>query len=230
MSRPVFLINFKNYGEILGEGAVRLAVTAERVSRDFDVEFIVAPPAPMLSAVAGAVGIPVFSQSVSDGQEGKSTGAIIPEALKGCRCSGSIINHSESRVPPEKVIRLVPRMKELGLATCVCGEDAGEVTRMVKSGAEYLAVEPPELIGTGVAVSTTRPDLLREVVSSVRGAGFAGKLLCGAGIVSGEDAGAAVRLGTDGVLVASSVVKSKDWDSKLRELATGLIGGNSAIS
>ena len=230
MSRPVFIINFKNYGEILGEGAVRLAAAAEKVSRDFEVEFILAPPTPMLSVVASAVRIPVFSQSVADAQEGKSTGAVIPEALKGCGCSGSIINHSESRIPPEEVRGVIRRMKVLGLATCVCGEDASEVARMAALAPEYLAVEPPELIGTGVAVSTARPGLLRETAAAVRAAGFEGRLLCGAGIVSGDDAKAAIRLGTDGILVASSVVKSRDWDSKLRELATGLLGGSSAIT
>ena len=32
----------------------------------------------------------------------------------------------------------------------------------------------------------------------------------------------AVELGADGVLVASSVVKAKDWGSKVRELAGSL--------
>ncbi len=59
-------------------------------------------------------------------------------------------------------------------------------------------------------------------MKSARGAGYSGRLLCGAGIVSGEDASAAIGLGMDGILVASSVVKSKDWGAKVRELATAL--------
>ena len=88
---------------------------------------------------------------------------------------------------------------------------------------EYLAVEPPELIGSGIAVSQARPELLRDTVASARGAGYSGRLLCGAGIVSGEDVRTAVRLGMDGILVASSVVKSKDWRAKVRELAAALL-------
>ena len=96
--------------------------------------------------------------------------------------------------------------------------------RLAAFDPEYLAVEPPELIGSGIAVSKARPELLhrdREVAG--RGSGYSGKLLCGAGIVSGEEARAAIRLGMDGVLVASSVVKSKDWGAKVRELATALL-------
>jgi len=223
LGRPVFIINFKNYSEILGEGALRLARTAEAVSETVGVELILSPPVPRLSSVASAVGVAVFSQSVGNQQEGKSTGAIIPEALRASGCAGSIINHSESRLPLETIRDLIPRMKGLGLSSCVCGEDAGEVVVMAGLAPEYLAVEPPELIGSGIAVSKARPELLRDSVSSVRGAGYTGRLLCGAGIVSGEDARAAVELGMDGILVASSVVRSKDWRSKISELATALL-------
>ena len=225
MSRPVFLINFKNYQVILGEGALRLARTAEAVVGTMDVELILAPPAPTLGAVAAAVEAQVFGQSVGDQPEGKSTGAIIPEALRASGCAGSIINHSESRIPLEVVGQIVPRMKKLGLRSCVCGEDAGEIAKLAALDPEYLAVEPPELIGSGVAVSQARPELLRETLTAARGASFRGMLLCGAGIVTGEDAAAAMKLGMDGVLVSSSVVRSQDWEGKIGELARALVGG-----
>ncbi len=85
-----------------------------------------------------------------------------------------------------------------------------------------MAIEPPELIGSGVAVSRARPELVERTVSVVRGTGFRGRILCGAGIVTGEDVEKAVRLGADGVLAASSVVKARDWESKVRELARSL--------
>jgi len=57
----------------------------------------------------------------------------------------------------------------------------------------------------------------------VRKTGYRGKILCGAGIVSGEDVKKAVELGADGVLVASSIVKAQDWEAKIRELAGSLM-------
>jgi len=83
-------------------------------------------------------------------------------------------------------------------------------------------VEPPELIGSGIAVSKAKPELIERTVSAARKAGYGGRILCGAGIVSGEDVAKAVELGADGVLVASSVVKAADWESKVRELANSL--------
>jgi len=74
-----------------------------------------------------------------------------------------------------------------------------------------------------VAVSKAKPQVVSGTVESARRAGYQGKILCGAGIVTGEDVKSAVRLGADGVLVSSSVVKAGDWRSRLMELAGSLI-------
>ena len=74
---------------------------------------------------------------------------------------------------------------------------------------EFLAIEPPELIGTGTAVSKARPELVRGSVMAASERGFRGMVLCGAGIVSGEDAQAAMRLGAQGILVAEQRRESK---------------------
>jgi triosephosphate isomerase len=223
LTRPVLLINFKNYSEILGPGTLRLASAAQKAVEGLALELILAPPAPWLSAVASSASVPVFSQSVAEGSEGKSTGAIIPEALRGAGCRGSILNHSEAPLGEATLRSLVPRIRALGLASCVCGKDDQEVARLAALSPEYLAVEPPELIGSGTAVSRARPELLRDTVLAARSAGYRGSLLCGAGIVTGEDVRAAVGMGLEGVLVSSSVVKAKDWESKVRELASAML-------
>jgi len=48
-------------------------------------------------------------------------------------------------------------------------------------------------------------------------------ILCGAGIVEGRDVYAALKLGTQGVLLASGVVKAKDQEEVLRDLAKGVV-------
>jgi triosephosphate isomerase len=222
MPRGTLIINFKNYPEILGGRSLELAKSAEAVARKIDSEIIVAPPAPMLHAVSSKLRIPVFSQKVDDRDQGKSTGAIVAEAIKRSGCSGSILNHSESRVPVPAVQRILPKMKSLRLSTCLCAETGDEMNEFAKLSAEYLAVEPPELIGTGVAVSRAMPEMISKTVSEVKARGYRGKILFGAGIVSGEDVAAARRCGMRGVLVSSSVVKAMDWKEKIRELAQPL--------
>jgi len=215
-------VNFKNYPEVMGEGSVRLAKAAAGLSWELGIDVIVAPPAPMLHTVATMVKVPVFAQKVDLGEQGKSTGATIPESIKASGCSGSLLNHSESRIPLDMLGKIIERMKGLGLTSCACAETTQEAVDIAALNPEFLAIEPPELIGTGRAVSKARPELLTGTADALRSAGYKGSLLCGAGIVSGEDVTAAVRLGTEGILVASSVVKAQDWPTKLRELGTAM--------
>jgi len=215
-------VNFKNYVEVLGEGSVRLALAVERISDELGIEGIVAPPTPMLSLVCSRTRVQVYSQSVGSDSGDKTTGEILPEAVKAAGAAGTILNHSESRRPPAELRILVPRLAGMGMGVCLCAQTAEEAADLSALGPKYLAIEPPELIGSGVAVSKARPELVRETVAAVRNRGYGGRILCGAGIVSGEDVAMAVKLGVDGVLVASSVVKAHDWDSRVRELAGSL--------
>jgi triosephosphate isomerase (TIM) len=216
------IINFKNYPEVLGEGSVRLARAAEGVAVKSGVRVVVAPPAPMLALVAAAVKIPVFSQAVGIQTGEKTTGAVLVEAVKGGGAKGTLLNHSESPVPASQVRQLMPRLRRAGLSVCLCAATEAEAVRLSRLGPEYVAIEPPELIGSGIAVSKARPELVSGAVRRLRRAGYGGGVLCGAGIVTGRDVEMAVELGVDGVLVSSSVVKAQSWHLKIDELARSL--------
>ena len=217
------IVNFKNYSEVMGRGSVRLARSVFKAGEATGQSLIVAPPTPLLARVAGRVRMPVFAQSVSTAPGEKTTGSVAPEAVKAAGAKGTILNHSESRIPVSMLKDAVPRLSAMSLEVCLCAKTAAEAGRLAGLGTTYLAVEPPELIGTGVAVSKARPELVSRAVEVVRRAGFRGRVLCGAGIVTGRDVAAAMELGADGVLVSSSVVKARDWDSKILELARSLV-------
>jgi triosephosphate isomerase len=213
------IINLKNYQEILGDQAFELARAAQKVAEVRPVEMVVAPPHPLLGLMAARTRLPVFGQSVTSSAVGATTGAVVPEALKAAGCAGTLLNHSESPLSRRQVEELMPRLRALGLKACLCAKTAEEAADLSTLGPDYVAVEPPELIGSGVAVSRARPELLSSTVAMVRKAGFAGKLLCGAGIVTGDDVKKAIELGTEGILVSSSVVKARDWQKAIGELA-----------
>ena len=84
-------------------------------------------------------------------------------------------------------------------------------------------LEPPELIGSGKAVSKERPELITNAVKAVHDARNNTKLLCGAGIVSGDDVRKAMELGASGILVASGIIKSKNWNDVVDEFAKAVI-------
>lgn len=221
--RPrTLIVNFKNYPEVLGDSSVRLAKAAAGLSWELGIDVVVCPPTPMLNTVAATVRVPVYAQKADLGEQGKSTGATIPESIKAAGCAGSLLNHSESRIPFEVMRQTVERMRRVGLAACACAETTEEAVEIASMNPDFLAIEPPELIGTGIAVSKARPELLTVTASALKEKGYKGTLLCGAGIVNAEDVATAIKLGTEGILVASSVVRAQDWTAKLRELGTAM--------
>jgi triosephosphate isomerase len=85
-----------------------------------------------------------------------------------------------------------------------------------------IAVEPPELIGSGRAVSKVDPAIVEDTVKAVKRVAKDCVVLCGAGVTNGEDVRAALELGAEGVLLASGVVKAKDQKAALLDLTAGL--------
>jgi triosephosphate isomerase len=86
-------------------------------------------------------------------------------------------------------------------------------------GPDAVAVEPPELIGTGTPVSKADPDIITDTVDRVSDVSEV-PVLCGAGITSGDDVEAARELGAEGVLVASGVVKAESPREAMLDLVT----------
>ena len=222
LKEKIMIVNFKNYLEASGEGAVRLAKVAEGVAKELDVEIVVAPPIPDLSIVAKSVSIPVFAQHVDLAEPGSTTGSIVPEIIKVSGGSGTLLNHSEKRVPIGVIKKIIPKLKDLGLYSVVCAKTPKEVRDKALLLPNYVAVEPPELIGSGRAVSKVKPEVILRSKEAVKEVSDSVKLVCGAGITSGEDVATALELGSVGILVASSVVKSSSWERKIRELAKPL--------
>jgi triosephosphate isomerase len=87
---------------------------------------------------------------------------------------------------------------------------------------DIVSIEPPELIGSGIAVSKAQPQVVTSTVKLVRQINSDIDILCGAGISKGEDASAAVRLGAKGVLVSSGVVRAQDPKQVLLDLARSI--------
>ena len=117
---------------------------------------------------------------------------------------------------------MVKRLQRLRLKTILCVKNINEVKKYARLNPTFIAIEPPELIGTSRAISTERPALITNAAQAVKTAKNSTKLLCGAGIVSGEDVSKARELGSKGILVASGIVKAKNWDKIISEFCKGL--------
>src|SRR2546426_9051313 len=153
MRIPAIVLNLKTYPETLGkkgwEVAKRLAAGAD----DTGASIVLAPPTSDLAHLAKLVHIPVFSQHVDAVDAGQTTGWSPPEALLEAGAAGTLINHSERKVAWEEMAKSVPRCRELGLEVIACAEDIIEAETLAKLSPEYIAIEPPELIGGGQRVT-----------------------------------------------------------------------------
>ena len=218
----MFIINCKNYEEIAGEKIIKLAKIAEKISKKYKIKIAIAPPHHLIPLIT-KFGIIVLAQHLDDKKVGSTTGFMIPEIIKKSKIDGSIINHSEHRITESEIKNLVKRLKKLKLKTIVCVKNVSEAKKYAKINPTFIAIEPPELIGTGRAISTEKPQLITNSINVVQSAKNSTKLLCGAGIVSAEDVSRAVELGSKGILVASGVIKAKNWESILSDFSRGLV-------
>jgi len=216
---PIVLVNFKTYAEGTGKNALKLAKACEKVSLETEVCVGVAPQFVDISPIARAVQIPVFAQHIDPVSAGSFTGHVLSEAVKEAGAVGTLINHSERRLKLADIDATITRVRENNLISVVCSNNAAVSAATAALRPDMIAVEPPELIGTGIPVSKAKPEVVSGTVNLVRKVNRDVAVLCGAGITKGEDVTAALRLGTEGVLVASGIVKAKEPYNILLEFA-----------
>lgn len=219
---PLILVNFKTYSEASGRKAVKLAKTAEKISLETEICIGLAPQFVDITSIASTVSIPVFAQHIDPIAPGSFTGHILPEAIRKVGAVGTLINHSERRLKLADIDATITRARESDLLSVVCTNNAAVSAAAAALKPNMIAVEPPELIGTGIPVSKAKPEVVSSTVDLVKRINPDVVILCGAGITRGEDVAAALRLGTEGVLVASGVVKAKDPYKVLLEFAESI--------
>lgn len=207
---PFLLINFKTYLEATGKRAVELSKQIEKIGESAGVKVGVAPQFCDLERVAANVDIPVFAQHIDPVTPGASTGHVLAESVKAAGADGTLINHSERPLLLADIDKTVQLVKQIGLSSVVCAGTASLAAAVALSEPDMVAIEPPELIGTGRAVSKENPEIVTESVKRVHRVNPTVRILCGAGISTGDDVYAALKLGTAGILVASGVVKAAD--------------------
>lgn len=215
---PVIVVNFKAYREIEGDKAIELARICEQVFEESGVSIAVCPPITELGVVARSVNIPVLSQNTDAHAPGSATGWVTASMVKSTGAVGTLINHSEHRFHRNIIEECIGLCKADSLITLVCAESVKKAIEVAEFTPDFIAIEPPELIGGNVSVTTANPLIIEETVTSVKEVNKKISVLCGAGVKTKNDVAKALELGADGVLVASAIVKSKDPKATLLNL------------
>ncbi len=210
-----YLINFKNYPQAIGKNAIELARKLEKAAEEANEEVILVVPPVELAKVCESVSLQVFSQHIDPFAPGAFTGAVLAESVAEAGAVGTLINHSERRIGPENIPLAVERAHENELITVVCVPDKELLNFIAEFRPDYIAFEPPELIGTGRSVSKYKAEEIELVRKIIAGRS---ELIVGAGVSTREDVVLAEKLGAVGVLVASAVVKAKEPGKALLRL------------
>ncbi|MBT3600220.1 MAG: triosephosphate isomerase [Euryarchaeota archaeon] len=220
MSEQLVVVNFKTYESAHGVAAEELASIMGQI--ETDARMIAVVSAFDLSAVVSmAPNLEIWTQHLDPINFGSNTGWLHPETAIQRGAKGTLINHAEHKVSIEHIAMLLDSVPE-GFTVCACAADIDEARALSALQPDYVAVEPPGLIGGEISVTTADPEIVSGTARAIREISKDVGILCGAGIKNGQDVVKAIELGTSGVLLASGVTKVKDAKSALEDLVSKL--------
>lgn len=222
MNTPIVILNYKTYLESSGENALELAHALKSASEESGITMVAAPQAADIYRIQDQISLPIFAQHIDPITPGGHTGSNLIETLIEAGISGSLINHSENRMKLADIDEVIQLCKQNDIESCVCTNNIATSKAIATFSPDAVAVEPPELIGTGIPVSQAQPEVVEDSVKGVKSINKKIKVLCGAGISTGDDMKAAMDLGADGVLLASGIVKAENPKEALLDLVSKL--------
>lgn len=213
----MFIItNFKTYKSALGDNALKLASLHCQLAKKYDVVLGIIPSIIDMDTICHVrPRLSIFSQHCDSAEYGSYTGQIPPVYLKKLGVSGTLLNHSEKRLTRDQIQGSCKQAKKAGLSVIICAETVAEGAElMTLCEPDFIAIEPPELIGGDISIATAQPDLISHAVKTIG----EGKVIVGAGIKTAEDIKIAKQLGVAGALLASGITKAKDPEMVLESL------------
>ncbi|WP_400216991.1 triose-phosphate isomerase [Methanobrevibacter smithii] len=222
MNTPIVILNYKTYLESSGENALELARALKSASEESGITMVAVPQAADIYRIQDQISLPIFAQHIDPITPGGHTGSNLIETLIEAGISGSLINHSENRMKLADIDEVIQLCKQNDIESCVCTNNIATSKAIATFSPDAVAVEPPELIGTGIPVSQAQPEVVEDSVKGVKSINKKIKVLCGAGISTGDDMKSAMDLGADGVLLASGIVKAENPKEALLDLVSKL--------
>lgn len=221
LKTPLIIINFKTYPESTGKKALILAKKIEKAAIKHKANVAIAAQASDIYRLSKEIKLPILAQHIDIEDQGAYTGKITTDAIKQAGAIGSLVNHSEFQVSNSHIGEAVRKLKKEGLLSVVCASNSNMAAKISLFKPDFIAIEPPDLIGGEVSVATANPKLIKDTVNKVYSTNRT-NVLCGAGVHTSKDVSISLKLGAKGVLVASGVVKAKSPFREVEDLIKGL--------
>lgn len=211
-------VNFKTYRQATGKNSIILGKICQAVSRQTKIPIFPVAQAIDIHLLTQSVSLPIWSQHIDNIEYGSHTGHILPEAILAAGARGTILNHSENKIPIKNIQETVKKAQKIGLNVLVCCGSIEEGQEISLFKPDYLAYEPPELIGNRkISVASAKPEIISDFTKKFPKL----PIIVGAGIHCQKDVKMSLRLGAKGILVATDVVLANDPQKELLELANG---------
>lgn len=221
----MIVVNFKTYKEATGYKAILLARICKKVQDETKVRIVAVPQVADLRNCV-ETGAECWVQHVDPVEQGKNTGWITVEEIEEAGAVGTLLNHAEHKLEWTTLEKTMSVIAGKAFVGCVCAADLEEAKKMINLKPDFVAYEPPELIGNKEkSVATEKPETIKQVVEAAKifSEGKKPGVLVGAGVHSAADVHAGLELGAVGVLLATDVVLSENPEESLRELAKAFI-------
>jgi len=214
----MIIVNFKLYKNTFGDKAVELAKICKKVMDESGVEVVLAVSSVDIYRIKKETELKLYCQNIDEYKHGKWTGWISAEQVKKAGASGSILNHSEHKIPPGKIKKIL-KDKDKSFEIVLCVRSIGQVEKWaLKLKPDFIAYEPSYLIASkDKSVSSEKPEVIKRLVKLCGDV----PVLVGAGVKNKKDVEIALKLGAKGVLVASDIVTADDPEKELREMIEG---------
>jgi triosephosphate isomerase (TIM) len=187
---------------------IEVAEAASDASVRYDVAVILTPPALDIEVLKSRFPrLWIFAQAMDDRPAGRSTGAILPEALHAVGADGVLLNHAERPLDPAALRSAMMRAEEAQLQTLVCAQDTSEAVRYAAWSPDIVLLEPHDLIGT--ARKAGRP-WIAGANRAVAGVDPAVLVMHSGGVSDPDDVRSLVGQGADGTGCTSAIVRAPD--------------------
>ena len=217
---PIVVLNFKTYLESSGENALNLAKALEIVAIETGINMVAAPQSSDIFRINQETDIPILAQHIDSISPGGHTGSNLLECMVEAGISGTLLNHSEKRMELADIDEVIKQTKKNDIFSVVCTNNIETSVAAATLDPDFVAVEPPELIGSGIPVSQAEPEVVEGTVTKVKKVNKRTEVLCGAGISTGEDMQQALELGASGVLLASGIILANNPKEALLDLVS----------
>ena len=204
----MIVVNFKNYKK--GKEVLQFA---KKINNDCVIACV---PSTNISEVSKKTDLIVYAQHIDSKNSSRDTGFLTVEQTKAAAAKGTLLNHSEHKIPLKQLKETMKECQKQKLKVICCASNLKEAQQIKKLKPFAIAYEDPKLIGTKKSITDHNPIQILKFVKLLKGTKIFP--LCGAGINKKQDVDNAINLGCKGVLIASAMMKNSNPRKFLKQI------------